>query len=482
MMEDAGSQGYECTQQVEEPTAEDEDVDDDPELSGSDDVDEACWGRLINDFGVHELEAKASEGGKSEQDVYTVGRHGKCDIVVDEKRVSGQHCRVYREWEARAGVAKRLVVYVEDTSSNGTFLNQEKLAKRSRRALKQGDELSLLLPKLGEKKTAYVFVDVVAQRFSSQQRRHAARPGGVGRSLTVAARAKDRSLNEDYDVRDELGAGAMGKVYRATERKTGEHYAVKVMAIKSFAMNADFEFEELLNEARMLRNLAHDNIVSVKDVYSTESAFSIVMQLVDGGDLLDRIIQRGPYSEADARGVLRHLLDAVGYLHARGIVHRDIKPENILLRRKDDDVDVLLTDFGIAKGSGVGSLGCTTFCGTPQYLAPEVMAKHDEADGETSPYDGAAADVWSVGVVLYVLLAGTQPRNSRAEFKNQTCSFDGAVWRNISDEAKDVVRRMTQVEAKARPTAAEALQMRWFSPTLSSSMPPPPPKRRRPND
>ena len=111
----------------------------------------------------------------------------------------------------------------------------------------------------------------------------------------------------------------------------------------------------------MLRNLSHPAIVSVHDAYKDVDSFAIVMQLVEGGDLFDRVVKRGHYPESDARDTMVHLLSALAYLHARGIAHRDVKPENILLRTKFSDVDVLLTDFGLAKGAAVLELRSLSF-------------------------------------------------------------------------------------------------------------------------
>jgi len=397
-----------------------------------------------------------------EIDAYTIGRNRKCDVVIDDSRVSGCHCRIYRGWEQRPGLTSQLMVYLEDTSSNGTFLNKSKLKRRERRHLSTGDELTFLSPKILEaRRTAYMYVslsdDTIPKVVTHPDER------APERSLTLAVSCTNRNLETDYELREELGSGSIGKVYRAIERTTDKAFAAKIISTRQFAFERSFSASDLLQEARMLRNVSHPAIVTVRDAYSEDASFAIIMQFVEGGDLFDRIVKRKKYPERDARDVMSHLLSALAYLHARGIAHRDIKPENILLRTAKSDVDVLLTDFGLAKGTAVGPHGCRTFCGTPQYLAPEVMERQNEDDLALGGYDGAAADIWSVGVVLFVLLSGTQPANSKVENKWTTCSFNESVWSYVSEEAKDVIHRLTAVDANERPSAAAALQMPWFT-------------------
>jgi serine/threonine protein kinase len=363
------------------------------------------------------------------------------------------------------------MVYLEDTSSNGTFLNKIKLKRRERRHLSTGDELTFLSPKISEaRRTAFMYVSLTDTSLTTIPQL-ATDPDALisERSLTLAASSTNRHLENDYELREELGSGSIGKVYRAIERSTDKSFAAKIIPTRQFAFERSFSANDLLQEARMLRNVSHPAIVTVRDAYSEETSFAIVMQLVEGGDLFDRIITRKRYPERDARDVMRQLLSALAYLHARGIAHRDIKPENILLRSVDSDVDVLLTDFGLAKGTAVGPHGCTTFCGTPQYLAPEVMERQNEDDLAIGGYDGAAADIWSLGVVLFVLLSGTQPANSKVENKWTTCSFSESIWQGISEEAKDAVRRLTAIDANERPSAAAALLMPWFTGQHTSS-------------
>lgn len=356
---------HECTQpvfdsQLESPHSSCADFDTD---------DSAPWGRLIPSYaasssvGSHDFvprnlshEAQDVNFKPTEVDTYTIGRNRKCDVVIDDSRVSGCHCRIYRGWEQRPGLSSQLMVYLEDTSSNGTFLNKSKLKRRERRHLSTGDELTFLSPKISEaRRTAYMYVSLSDDTIPKFVAHPDARV--PERSLTLAVSSTNRNLEKDYELREELGSGSIGKVYRAIERTTDRAFAAKIISTRQFAFERSFSADDLLQEARMLRNVSHPAIVTVRDAYSEDASFAIIMQLVEGGDLFDRIVKRKKYPERDARGVMSHLLSALAYLHARGIAHRDIKPENILLRTIKSDVDVLLTDFGLAKGTAVLSGG-----------------------------------------------------------------------------------------------------------------------------
>ena len=155
----------------------------------------------------------------------------------------------------------------------------------------------------------------------------------------------------------------------------------------------------------MMNQLDHPNIVKILDTFQTDHSLLIVMELVQGGDLFDRIVERGRYSEESARLLMAKVLSATSYLHAKDIIHRDLKPENILLVAPDNDVEVKITDFGLAKKASQD--GLKTFCGTPQYFAPEVL-KRKGSERKSGRYY-ASADMWSLGVVLYILLSGTFP-------------------------------------------------------------------------
>lgn len=193
-------------------------------------------------------------------------------------------------------------------------------------------------------------------------------------------------MEEEYDIRDLLGSGTCGEVRRAIHRHTGEQLAVKIITLggrnRANAFNeASAAFEA---EASILQSLNHPYVVKLVDVFvSPGEAVFLVMELLHGGDLFDRIVQKGKYTEDESRRVIRRLLNALFYLYeVKNVVHRDLKPENILRVSRDSDIDVKLTDFGLAKS--VTEDGLKTFCGTPQYFAPEVLRRRHTVAGSVS--------------------------------------------------------------------------------------------------
>jgi len=174
------------------------------------------------------------------------------------------------------------------------------------------------------------------------------------------------------------------------------------------------------------------------------------MELVKGGEVFDKIVEMSNYSETDARNLIKNLLQVLILMHKNNIMHRDLKPENLLLKHTEDNIsDIKVADFGIAveiKDAAVGLFG------SPGYMAPEMLLK--------KKYD-EKIDIWSAGVILYILLCGTMPFdvNERRDFH---VAFGGNSWKDISDNAKDVVKNMLEIDAKKRKSASEILLHPWF--------------------
>ncbi|XP_029457004.1 calcium/calmodulin-dependent protein kinase type 1 isoform X4 [Rhinatrema bivittatum] len=180
---------------------------------------------------------------------------------------------------------------------------------------------------------------------------------------------------------------------------------------------------------------------------------------VSGGELFDRIVEKGFYTEKDASQLIKQILDAVKYLHDMGIVHRDLKPENLLYYSLDEDSTIMISDFGLSKIEGSGSV-MSTACGTPGYVAPEVLAQ--------KPYS-KAVDCWSIGVIAYILLCGYPPFYEENDAKlfeqilKAEYEFDSPYWDDISESAKDFIQHLMEKDPSKRYTCDQALQHPWIA-------------------
>ncbi|XP_075219844.1 calcium/calmodulin-dependent protein kinase I isoform X3 [Lycorma delicatula] len=210
--------------------------------------------------------------------------------------------------------------------------------------------------------------------------------------------------------------------------------------------------------------LTHPNIVQLLETFEDKHKVYLVMELVTGGELFDRIVEKGSYTEKDASDLIRQVLEAVDYMHEQGVVHRDLKPENLLYYSPDEDSKIMISDFGLSKMEDSGIMA--TACGTPGYVAPEVLAQ--------KPY-GKAVDVWSIGVISYILLCGYPPfydendANLFAQILKGEFEFDSPYWDDISDSAKDFIRQLMCVDVEKRYTCRQALAHPWISGNAASN-------------
>ncbi|KAF3855038.1 hypothetical protein F7725_023093 [Dissostichus mawsoni] len=203
--------------------------------------------------------------------------------------------------------------------------------------------------------------------------------------------------------------------------------------------------------------IKHENIVALEDIYESSNHLYLIMQLVSGGELFDRIVEKGFYTEMDASRLIRQVLDAVNYLHNMGIVHRDLKPENLLYFSPHDESKIMISDFGLSKMEGTGDVMATA-CGTPGYVAPEVLAQ--------KPYS-KAVDCWSIGVIAYILLCGYPPFYDENDSKlfeqilKADYEFDAPYWDDISDSAKDFISSLMEKDPEKRFVCDQALEHPW---------------------
>lgn len=264
-----------------------------------------------------------------------------------------------------------------------------------------------------------------------------------------------RGFRRTYEVGKRLGQGNFAICVVGTHHVSRKEYAIKCIVKKS----CNKQEEKVKREIFILDKLKeYPNITQIKQYFLKDSKFYyIVSELMKGGELFDRIVKKTSYNENEAREVCRILLDAVGYMHGMGIVHRDLKPENLLLTSQSDDASIKIADFGLARSVADGPV--TDLCGTPAFMSPELL--------RNVPYT-TEPDMWSVGVIIYVLLSGTYPfqeynrkllwtKIRKAQFR-----FPDSRWAEVSEEAKDLIKHLLVVDQKERYTAAEALNHPWM--------------------
>uniref|UniRef100_K3WH13 Uncharacterized protein n=1 Tax=Globisporangium ultimum (strain ATCC 200006 / CBS 805.95 / DAOM BR144) TaxID=431595 RepID=K3WH13_GLOUD len=267
---------------------------------------------------------------------------------------------------------------------------------------------------------------------------------------------------QHYELGDVLGVGGNGVVNQIVDTRNGKQFAVKSVDVSKFKNR-----EAVVSEVEIMRNITnnikHPNLVKIYKVYEEQDKIYIIMELCTGGELYDSIVKRGCYSEADAADIMKQLLSALQALHKYNILHLDIKPENILLSSKEKDAKIVLTDFGLARmvnGKKNPLQGGTSMAGTVGYIAPEVISSHNYT---------AAADVFSAGVILFILLVGYPPFQGDSEVEillkiaRGDFQFKNEDWAHISTPAKELVSRMLEVRADERITVDEVLNHPWFN-------------------
>ncbi|XP_025954077.1 serine/threonine-protein kinase DCLK1 isoform X1 [Dromaius novaehollandiae] len=264
------------------------------------------------------------------------------------------------------------------------------------------------------------------------------------------------SIAERYKVGRTIGDGNFAIVKECIERSTGREYALKIIK-KSKCRGKEHMIQ---NEVSILRRVKHPNIVLLIEEMDMPTELYLVMELVKGGDLFDAITSTNKYTERDASGMLYNLASAIKYLHSLNIVHRDIKPENLLVyEHQDGSKSLKLGDFGLAT---IVDGPLYTVCGTPTYVAPEIIAE--------TGY-GLKVDIWAAGVITYILLCGFPP--FRGSGDDQEVLFDqilmGQVdfpspyWDNVSDSAKELITMMLQVDVDLRFSALQVLEHPWVN-------------------
>jgi len=253
----------------------------------------------------------------------------------------------------------------------------------------------------------------------------------------------------------QLKSGSFATVCRGTHRSTGRKVAIKCVLRKDLPPADD---AAIFDEVAILASLNHPHIVPLIDFFDEKDCYFIVMELMSGGDLFDRIGKKKAYSEADARDLIVKMLKAVAYCHSRRIAHCDMKPKNLLLMSDDNDSYIKLADFGFAARLHQPK-SLSKQCGTPFFVAPEILMRKG--------YD-QQSDMWSVGCIIYLLLSGNLPfmgRSQKELFRKIVAGkfdFEEDEWLDISDDAKDLVRRLLVLNPDDRMPAADAVRHKWL--------------------
>ncbi|PYH97002.1 serine/threonine-protein kinase Chk2 [Aspergillus ellipticus CBS 707.79] len=379
--------------------------------------------------GAHKSTDYADKSGTSFQSPcgYLIGRHHECDLVLSIPTISNRHFLVFPENRKGDPVA-----ILEDLSSNGTFVNDAIVGRNKHRELEDGDEVTIL------DEARFVF------RYP---------------------RTRDTNrFRQQYRILQQLGKGHFATVYLCVERTTGTQYAVKVFEKRPSDSQLS-QSDTLQQEIGLLMGVSHPNLLCLRDTFDESDDVYLVLELAPEGELFNLIISKQKFTESEVRLIFIQLFKGLKYLHDRGIVHRDIKPENILLA--DKELTVKLGDFGLAKIIGEDSF-TTTLCGTPSYIAPEILQ-----ESRRRKYT-KAVDVWSLGVVLYICLCGFPPFSDELytsehpytlaqQIKLGRFDYPSPYWDSVGDPALDLIDRMLTVDVDKRITVERCLEHPWLT-------------------
>ncbi|XP_021776063.1 calcium-dependent protein kinase 20-like [Chenopodium quinoa] len=284
---------------------------------------------------------------------------------------------------------------------------------------------------------------------------HVRRISSMGLQLESVLGRKTGNLKDTYILGRKLGQGQFGTTFMCVERSTGKEFACKSIAKRKLTSMEDIE--DVRREIQIMHHLAgNPNVINIVAAYEDAVAVHVVMDLCAGGELFDRIIQRGHYSERKAAELARVIVGVVEACHSLGVLHRDLKPENFLFVNNDEDSALKTIDFGLSVFFKPGET-FTDVVGSPYYVAPEVLRK----------LYGQECDVWSAGVIIYILLSGVPPFWDETEqgifeqVMKGDLDFISEPWPSISDSAKDLMKKMLVRDPKKRLTAHQVLCHPW---------------------
>uniref|UniRef100_A0A7S3YEG1 Non-specific serine/threonine protein kinase n=1 Tax=Lotharella globosa TaxID=91324 RepID=A0A7S3YEG1_9EUKA len=262
-------------------------------------------------------------------------------------------------------------------------------------------------------------------------------------------------VKQKYIIKKKLGEGAFGKVLAVEHIKNGNEYACKFIKRKKLSESAEAYLD---SEIQIMFEVPHPGICRLYEVIKTKQAVCLIMEVLRGGDVLQRIVEKDVLDEQEAARVVRSVASTLGFLHGLGIIHRDLKPDNLMYRAKNG-ADVVIVDFGVAKHLADSEKYASSACGTPLYLAPEVI---------TGPQYTHMCDMWSLGVILYVMLCGRPPFYAKdrshlfRKIKDGLFSFPEKYWKNVSQGAKDLISILLVVDPKKRASPIQVARHPWI--------------------
>lgn len=417
--------------------------------------------------------------------VISVGRSRHCDIILKEADISTIHCQLYTiQMDLDRG--NRKMVNIVDKSRNGTFINGNRLIKRDY-ILKNGDRIvfgkssSFLFKYTAIPDEIEVGMDLTASKLNNNDgvfKRPQLAASSSQSSLKKRLKSRPPSVFDKYLVEKELGSGHYATVKEGINKRTGEVVAIKIFHPQQ---NDDHKkSNQFREETNILMRVHHPNIVKLLDsfvepVSKAQIQKYLVLEKVDDGELFDRIIKKVSLRQEETKALFNQILEGIKYLHSQNIIHRDIKPENILLNitrrtypdekqlgpwdEDEIDIQVKIADFGLAKFTGEIQF-TNTLCGTPSYVAPEVLLKSDYS---------SKVDMWSAGVLLYVCLCGFPPFSDslgppsmRDQILTGKFAFYSPYWDDIEDSVLHLVTNLLVVNSDDRFSVIEAMEHTWF--------------------
>ena len=263
---------------------------------------------------------------------------------------------------------------------------------------------------------------------------------------------KEGLIEKDYDILETVGSGAFATVKKVVHKLTNQTRALKIIK-----KSEEEDQKNLIREVNILSKLVHPNIMQIFEYYEDETFFYIITEYCAGGELFNELIKKGSFKEIEASFIMKQIFSAVSYIHSNNIVHRDLKPENILLDTEEGKNIIKIIDWGTARYFDKNKK-MNRISGTPYYIAPEViMGNYDEK-----------CDIWSCGVIMYILLCGYAPFNGETDekifekIKLGKYTFPKKEWDYVSSEAKDLIKHLLEYNPKKRYSANDVLKHHWM--------------------